>query len=600
MADDGSAPRGTPPPRPSSRSPSPTQDVASPPSSTEPLEQQRQHPEAAEKQRVSGWDAIARRVLKGSLPTSTYEGSFTARDAELNQLRRVIAEYRHENDSLGEAVVAMKRALDASNAARGVAEAERDAARGRGETARGDQAESRGLLAAAEVETRDLKASLDDVEQLAVDLQDDLKTARAAVTAAEAARAEAERHAADSTNTATSAAEEAAAAAAMAEELRDRVAHLERDGEVRASQHGITEALEVALAEARAAASSAASDRDTLATSWRREWEAAKEDHAAELRALRARVAATEGDLAGARDDRRRERATDAERRRETETALAEAQLGARRSKSDQHGAAETLRLMVSHEDVLREAARHQSELVGRLRGDAAGSAARCERVAGHCAALMRERDAVLHRAEAAEAAETRARDEARHAWGHPMAPLVRAVNSAPGNGATGSGSETGAGYAAGTATADAIPSLLAAAVRQSHRSPRSFAAGMNPGGGGGGISPPSAANHSPNSSPGPGPGSTTSPRTVRWVDSIGSDVAEELVHALAREVAESRVREEHQREQLAAARDKRDDAQRALLTEVHRVHELERMRVVDLREVCTLKSRPHTLNLKA
>jgi hypothetical protein len=43
-----------------------------------------------------------------------------------------------------------------------------------------------------------------------------------------------------------------------------------------------------------AAASSAATDRDVLATSWRREWEAAKEDHAAELRALRARVAATE------------------------------------------------------------------------------------------------------------------------------------------------------------------------------------------------------------------------------------------------------------------------------------------------------------------
>ena len=45
---------------------------------------------------------------------------------------------------------------------------------------------------------------------------------------------------------------------------------------VAASQAGITEGLEVALAEARAAAHSAATDRDTLATSWRREWEAAK------------------------------------------------------------------------------------------------------------------------------------------------------------------------------------------------------------------------------------------------------------------------------------------------------------------------------------
>jgi hypothetical protein len=60
-----------------------------------------------------------------------------------------------------------------------------------------------------------------------------------------------------------------------------------------------------------------------------------------------------------------------------------DAQLSQRRAKSDQSGTAESLRLMVQHEDVLRQAARHQGDLTGRLRADAAASAARCERVAG-------------------------------------------------------------------------------------------------------------------------------------------------------------------------------------------------------------------------
>ena len=521
MADDGSAaPRGNPPPRPSSRSPSPPQDV-SPPKNHHQQHQQSASASASASvsEKVTGWDAIANRVLTGSLPTSNYVGSFTTRDrdVELDQLRRMLNEYRDENDSLGEAVTSIKAALDASNAAREAAEAARDEASAACDRAKGEHAESRGLLAAAEVEMKHLKSSLDDVEQLAVDLQDDLRVAKDAAEEAEGARAAAEGRAADDRGAAESSSEEAAAAQAMAEELRDRVAYLEREAEVRASQQGITEGLEVALAEARAAASSAATDRDTLATNWRREWEAAKEDHAAELRALRARVAATEGDLAAARDDLRRERTENNERRRELEAQLADARLSARRSKSDQHGTAESLRLMVEHEDVLREAARHQSELVGRLRGDAAGSAARCERVAGHCAELIRERDVALHRAEAAEAAEMRAREEARHAWGHPMAPLMRAVNSAPanstgagavararagGDGGDAGGSSPGGHHhhpagvaptsptiitdAAAAATADAIPSLLAAAVRQSHRSPQSFAAGMHPHPGGG------------------------------------------------------------------------------------------------------------------
>ena len=107
-----------------------------------------------------------------------------------------------------------------------------------------------------------------------------------------------------------------------------------------ASQAGITEGLEVALAEARAAAHSAATDRDTLATSWRREWAAAKEDHAMELRALRCRVAATEGDLVVTRDDLRRTGAESNERRRDLEARAAAAALSARRAKEDQHGRA--------------------------------------------------------------------------------------------------------------------------------------------------------------------------------------------------------------------------------------------------------------------
>ena len=90
----------------------------------------------------------------------------------------------------------------------------------------------RGLLAAAEVEMKDLKSSLDDVEQLAVDLQDDLKAAKAAAEVAEEARTAAEGRAADDAGAAESAAEETHAAQAMAKELRDRVAHLERDAEV--------------------------------------------------------------------------------------------------------------------------------------------------------------------------------------------------------------------------------------------------------------------------------------------------------------------------------------------------------------------------------
>ena len=150
-------------------------------------------------EKVTGWDAIANRVLTGSLPTSNYVGSFTTRDrdVELDQLRRMLNEYRDENDSLGEAVTSIKAALDASNAAREAAEAARDEASAACDRAKGEHAESRGLLAAAEVEMKHLKSSLDDVEQLAVDLQDDLRVAKDAAEEAEGARAAAEGRAAD-------------------------------------------------------------------------------------------------------------------------------------------------------------------------------------------------------------------------------------------------------------------------------------------------------------------------------------------------------------------------------------------------------------------
>ena len=65
---------------------------------------------------------------------------------------------------------------------------------------------------------------------------------------------------------------------------------LERDAAARNAREGARDAMEAALAEARAAAESATKDRDVLAANWRREWEAAKEDHAAELRSVRARA----------------------------------------------------------------------------------------------------------------------------------------------------------------------------------------------------------------------------------------------------------------------------------------------------------------------
>ena len=70
-----------------------------------------------------------------------------------------------------------------------------------------------------------------------------------------------------------------------------------------------------------------------------------------------------------------------------------------------------------------------------------------------------------------------------------------------------------------------------------------------------------------------------------RWIRAVGDAVAEELVHALAREVAELRDAADGLRADAADARAARDDARRALLEETTRARSLARARVLDLRE---------------
>ena len=552
----GSPRRGKPPPRPSSRtSPSSVDDDA-------PVER-------TENEKAAAWDAIASRVMAAA--GSAYEGTYTpmTRDEELEQLRRRLEEYRDENDSLGEAVRAMKAALDAANEDAANAETTRHER----DTAKEELAKTKALLGKADATLRSLKDRVAEMEHLCLEQQDDVVASKQAMEAAEAKRAEAE-------GAAQASSEEAKAAQAMATELSDRVALLEADAEIKASQQGIIEGLEVALTEARQAATNASADRETFQSKWRAEWEAAKDGHAAELRGGRARMAMLEADLAELRETLRVERREWCGRRRELETRLCEALAQARRFREDQRGAAESLRIMVEHEDTLRTAARHQAEVVARLRGDAATSAARCEHVASHCAELIKERAAATRRAEDAEAAAHRAREEAREAWGNPAAAISRAVTGSP----------------EGVCDVERVPTLLAAAVRGSHRSPDSFAAGMDPGGGGmnhgGGV-------HDSPSTPSPG-GAPHTPPPAKWIHSIGEDVAEELIHALAREVADSRAREETLREELVAARDARNDARRALVREVHRVHELERLRVTDLSDLHTAEQKARSAMVTA
>jgi len=115
---------------------------------------------------------------------------------------------------------------------------------------------------------------------------------------------------------------------------------------------------------------------------------------------------------------------------------------------------------------------------------------------------------------------------------------------------------------------------------------------------GGGGMDQGGGVHDSP-STPSPG-GAPHTPPPAKWIHSIGEDVAEELIHALAREVADSRAREETLREELVAARDARDDARRALVREVHRVHELERLRVTDLSDLHTAEQKARSAMVTA
>ena len=538
MADDG-APRGTPPPRPSSRSGS---DHSTPPRDDPDLAAAADAERDAERRHLHRATTLdAHRAPPDKDPDP--------RDDEMDHLRRVLADYREENDSLGEAVLAMKSAL-----LRASAEAERAAS----ERSAAALASARDALASSRAEVERLRASLEETEQLALELTDDLEAMKRAKSAETSRREDAEA-------TATTAVEETAAARAMADELRDAVTRLERDVAAREERDGARDAMETALAEARAAAESATKDRDVLAANWRREWEAAKEDHAAELRSARARVAALEADAAEARER------VDAERdaRRALERELAESRERERASRRDQDGAAQSLRLMVEHEDATRESSRRREETARRLREDAAQSAARCEHVAAHCAALLAERDAAVRRAEAAEAAEAHHRAEARAA-GSAAAAATAAASAASD---------------ASPPAADSVPSLLRAAVRGGKRSPDSFAAGMRP-----------RARVVAGATPSPAPDPST-PRTPPaafggWIGDVSEDVAEELVRALAREVADSRENAERYLDEATDARRERDDARRELLTETRRVRELERMRVADLRELHAAEQR--------
>ena len=539
MADDG-APRGTPPPRPSSRSGS---DHSTPP---------RDDPDPAASASADADGEAERRHLRRATTLDAHRDPHGPRDDEMDHLRRVLADYREENDSLGEAVLAMKSAL-----LRASEEAERAAS----EKSAAALASARDALSASRADAERLRASLEETEQLALELTDDLE----AMTRARAAETSA-REAAEAT--ATTAEEETAAARAMADALRDAVTRLERDVAAKNARQGARDAMEAALAEARAAAESATRDRDVLAANWRREWEAAKEEHAAELRSVRARVAALEADAAEAR------RRVDAERdaTRALERELAASRERERASRRDQDGAAQSLRLMVEHEDATRESIGRREETTRRLREDAAQSAARCEHVAAHCAALLAERDAAVRRAEAAEAAEAHHRAEARAAGS--AAAAAAAVSASP-----------SAREDASPPAADSVPSLLRAAVRSGKRSPDSFAASMRP---------RTRVVGGATWSPAPDPSTPRTPPAAAggWIGDVGEDVAEELVRALAREVADSRESAETHLDEATEARRERDDARRELLTETRRVRELERMRVADLRELHAAEQR--------
>ena len=533
-----------------------------------------------------------------------------------------LLEFRVENDALGEATTALRRALRRATEEL----AETRAALATAEAAlEGERSASRASRETAEEEAKKTRVELGDVERLALELQGELEEARA--RAAEEARARR-----DAENAVAAAREERDAAAAMADSLRDALADAARDAETSkaktkafrekqallaakekaafeaAALRKAEEKAEEKLREARLAAERAAKDRDAMASTWRREWESAKADHASELRSRNARVAHAEADLASMRAEVRAER----DARVSLESALAEATLRARDATRDRDGAVASLRALAEHEDAARDDYSRRAAVVGRLRDDAAESASRCEALAERCASLIRERDAAEERAERAEAdlremaelAESVAAAQTESA--RRRAERAEFLESSPER----SSPETSPASA-----------LLRAAVRESGRSPNAFAASMAsrrrrgaPRGDDGPSFAPPASSASARSAPDPStpatpetpdlraePNASEAPASrdreaksspSRWIHAVGDAVAEELVHALAREVAELRDAAASLRADAADARAARDDARRALLEETTRARSLERARVLDLRETRAAEGR--------
>ena len=646
MAEEG-APRGAPPPRPASRASS---DAGSPPAGDTDDATSRAH-----RRRASTLDAhrdkSADEADAAGLEDGDHEspgGASSARERErdvsfssseeveegvddhddVQMLHDKLLEFRVENDALGEATTALRRALRRATeenaetrAALALANAELE----------DERAASKASRAKAEEEAKRTRVELGDVERLALELQGELEEARA--RAAEEARARR-----DAENASAAAREERDAAAAMADSLRDALADAARDAETSKAKtkafrekQALTAAKEKAafeaaalqkaerdageklgeeLLQARAAAERAAKDRDAMASTWRLEWESAKADHASELRSRNARVAHAESELASMRLEVRAER----DARVSCEKALAEATLRARDATRDRDGAVASLRALAEHEDATRDDHSRRAAVVGRLRDDAAEAASRCEALAERCASLIRERDAAEERAERAEA-------DLRE-----MAEVAESVAAAQ--------TESARRRAERAAFSESSPersspettpasALLRAAVRESGRSPNAFAASMAsrrrrgaPRGDDGPSFAPPASSASARSAPDPStpatpetpdlraegvPNASEAPRSrdreaksspSRWIHAVGDAVAEELVHALAREVAELRDAAASLRADAADARAARDDARRALLEETTRARSLERARVLDLRETRAAEGR--------
>ena len=640
MAEEG-APRGAPPPRPASRASS---DAGSPPAGDADDATSRAHRRRASTldahRDKSADEADAAEVEDGEHANETRERDVSFSSSEevggvddrhddrhdVQMLHDKLLEFRVENDALGEATTALRRAL--RRATEEIAETR--AALATAEAAlEGERSASRASRETAEEEAKKTRVELGDVERLALELQGELEEARA--RAAEEARARR-----DAENAVAAAREERDAAAAMADSLRDALADAARDAEtskaktkafrekqallaakekaafeavaLQKAEEKAGEKLGEELREARLAAERAAKDRDAMASTWRREWESAKADHASELRSRNARVAHAEADLASMRAEVRAER----DARVSLESALAEATLRARDATRDRDGAVASLRALAEHEDAARDDYSRRAAVVGRLRDDAAESASRCEALAERCASLIRERDAAEERAERAEAdlremaelAESVAAAQTESA--RRRAERAELLESSPER----SSPETSPASA-----------LLRAAVRESGRSPNAFAASMAsrrrrgaPRGDDGPSFAPPASSASARSAPDPStpatpetpdlraePNASEAPASrdreaksspSRWIHAVGDAVAEELVHALAREVAELRDAAASLRADAADARAARDDARRALLEETTRARSLERARVLDLRETRAAEGR--------